>query len=380
MTMALRAATVAVLGGILALAACPTACAAAAPAPPTQRVVLEPSSPPALRINFDYSFPKALPPFEKEPSVPGKELSGVFFPPVPPPPMPRNITDGTLYLNLDHRHDFLTGKLATYRSTYDGHVRFRDIRVSTVQNGLDIPYLLDLFTYETWFSGWLHVHSGWTGLFEAGGRKWRLTVVDNLDGKIGAGDVLYLQDAQAEKARRMIEVKPVPQTLFLNGHAFDLDFTFQPRPTGTVLEAVLKPTRLPMGKLKIAAKGCDYVRLQSERTAAVLDAMAGTVVLPADAYRIADCLITANSQQRPMPTFLRSDRVVTIKPHETQSLEIGPPLRNTASVARDRNLLRLTYQLLGKAGEQYECLGLDRPSFRVYQGAVKLGGGMLPYG
>jgi hypothetical protein len=381
MTMVLRAATIGVLGGILALAACPTARAADGPAPATQRVILEPSSAPALRIDFNYGFSNALPPFEKEPPLPGKELSRGFIPTLPPTPMLRNITDGELYLNLEHRHDFVTGKRATYRSTYDGHVRFREIRVSTVQAGLEIPYRLDLYTYETCFTGWLYVRSGWTGQFDAGGRKWRLTVVDNLDGKIGAGDVFHLQDVQADKSRRTIEVKPVPKTLFVDGQAFDLDFNFRPRPTGTVLEVLFKPTQLPMGKLKIAAIGCDYVRLQSERIAAVLDAKAGAVALPADAYQIADCLLAAYPGQIQMPTFIRCDRVLTIKPEETGSLEIGPPLRNTATVTRDRNLLHLTYQLLGKAGEQYEYYDWrNRPGFHVSNGPLKLGGGTLPFG
>jgi len=40
---------------------------------------------------------------------------------------------------------------------------------------------------------------------------------------------------------------------------------------------------------------------------------------------------------------------VVIEPGQTASLDIGPPLRNTVQVTRERNILRLTYQLLGQA-------------------------------
>ncbi len=63
---------------------------------------------------------------------------------------------------------------------------------------------------------------------------------------------------------------------------------------------------------------------------------------------------------------------MVIEAGQTASLEIGPPLRNTVQVTRERNLLRLTYQLLGQAGEQYEYYDWKaRPRFAVWNGPVK---------
>jgi hypothetical protein len=78
--------------------------------PAIQTVVLHPAATPPLRIDFNYNFRNALPPFEKEPVFPGKELARGLIPTVPPTPLLRNISDNELYLNLDHLQDFVTGK------------------------------------------------------------------------------------------------------------------------------------------------------------------------------------------------------------------------------------------------------------------------------
>ncbi len=79
--------------------------------------------------------------------------------------------------------------------------------------------------------------------------------------------------------------------------------------------------------------------------------------------------------------FIRCDRTVILKPGEATALAIGPPLRNTVQTAQERNLLRLTYQLLGQAGEQYEYYDWPaRPSFAVFKGPFRIGGGALPFG
>jgi hypothetical protein len=367
--------------GLLSLTLPGVLWAAAANPPGVQTVILQPAATPPLRIDFDYNYRKALPPFAKEPLLPGRELTCGLIPTIPPTPLLRNISSNELYLNLDHKPDFVTGRLAIHRSIYNGHVLFRDLRVSTVRGALEIPYTADLYTYEHGCAGWLEVRSGWVGAFDVAGQAWRMSVVDNLDGKIGSEDVLYVRAATDGKAARLIPIGSVPQTLFLSGHAFDLAFNFKAGATGPVLEMVLAETNLPLGKLSLAAQGCRYIRLGNERMAVVLDAAAGTVSLPAGAYQITDCLLREAPPGRWEPAFISCDRKLAIKTGETASLEIGLPLQNTVRVTRDRNVLQLNYRLLGKAGEQYEYYDWKkRPRFSVYKGPVRIGGGTLPFG
>ena len=348
---------------------------------PSQTVMLHPATAPGLRIDFNYNFQNALPPFPKEPALPGKEVARGLIPTVPPTPLLRIITDNELRLNTDHTQDFVNGKVATHHSFYRGHVVFTNLAVTSIRDGLEIPYTLDLFTYERFCAGWLDVRSGWAGEFAVAGQQWRLTVVDNLNGQIGRDDTLHLQRMPPAKTNPMIAITPVPEALLLDGQAFNLRFTFKPAETAPVLEAVLTETNLPLGRLSIAARGTRYVCLSNQFITAVLDVTAGPSSIPAGTYHITGCLLEQTPGLLYQPRFIRCDRPVIITAGQTASLEIGPPLLNTVQVIRERNLLRLTYQLLGQAGEQYEYYNWKaRPRFAVWNGPVQIGSGALPFG
>jgi hypothetical protein len=347
----------------------------------SQTVILQPGRPATLRIDFNYNWDKALPPFPKEPPLAGKRHARGLIPTVPPTPLLRNISENALYLTTDHSRDFVNGLVATYHSRYDGHVLFEGIQVRSVRDGLEIPYTLDMYTYEEGCAGWFQVRSGWDGEIELAGERWRLAVVDNLDGVIGQDDVLCLQRMGAGQIGPLVEIKPVPRRLFLGGRTYDLGFRFKDRQPGACLEATLTETNLALAPLALDARGCSYVRLGNDEVTALLDASTVTNLVPAGIYRVEDCLVgPAHGLFRP-PAFIRCSQEVRVAVGQTASLRVGLPLRNTVSITRERNMLRLTYQLLGEAGEQYEYYDWrDRPRFSVYKAGVKIGGGNLPFG
>ncbi len=347
----------------------------------TRTLVLRPVRGPALRIDFNYNFRNALPAFEKEPAFEGKEIARGLIPTVPPTPFIRNISDNELYLNTNHDQDFVTGPLATYKSTYVGHVLFQDLRVSTRQGPLVIPYTVNLITYEHGCAGWLMVRSGWQTEFELDGAKWVFGIVDNLDGQIDSEDHLFLRDCRQGTDAFMTSDCPVPRTLFFAGHTFRLDFVFKPMATSVVLKAALTEIQPPMGRLDIEAKGCRFLRLQNEGLAVVLNSSIETVSLPAGDYQIADCVLDYEPGRPVKPRFLRCGRTVSVKTGHTACLRIGPPLTNTVAVSRNKNLLSIRYQLVGSAGEQYEYYDWkNRPSFVIYKGPLRIARGILPFG
>jgi len=366
-----------VLGLALSLAAVGRA---AAPGP-SRVYVLQPAEVPPLRIDFNDNFEKAPLAFAAEPKQPGKETARGLIPTVPATPFLRNVTDGALYLNTDHTGDFAGGKLETYRGVYDGRVIFSGLRVFTLREDLEIPYTVDLFTDERPGAGWLHVLSGWEGGFEVDGRRWRLMIVDDLNAEIGKGDALYLQRMTDFGPGTLIPIRPVPTCLALDGHVWNLAFDFKPDESGVIVEAAFTETNWPLGTVTLDPRACSYVCLSHDRVTAVLDARAGASPVPAGAYRIAGCLLEEIPGADPQPAFIRSDQTVRIQAGETRALPIGQPLRNTVEVTRDRNLLRLTYRLLGQAGEQYEYdAGRSQPRFTVWNGPVRIGAGTLPFG
>ena len=344
-----------------------------------QVLILRPVPSQGPAIEFDYRFGNAVPPFEKEPALEGKEIARGLIPTVPPTPLIRNITDGELYLKADHGQDFTTGPLATYKSQCrDGiHVSFERVRVFSERGPLAIPYSVSINTYQHLYAGRLFVQSGWSGSLELDGRSWRFTIVDNLDGQIDDQDRLHLTDTRQSTLASYHDCS-VPRVLFLDGHTYCLDFTFKPAESEVVVEAVLTEVQLPLGELKIEADGCRSLDLRDDRQVALLSNPGGVLSVPAGNYRVDNCVL--RSQGMPM-RFAGSDRVVSVQPGQTTSLRVGLPLSNTVVAARDRNLLRLTYQLVGAGGETYHYGGLrGLPSFRIYQGPLRISEGSFGFG
>jgi hypothetical protein len=213
----------------------------------------------------------------------------------------------------------------------------------------------------------VHVRSGWKGEVTVAGQPWRVCLVDNLNGQVGPDDTLHLRRLTGEKTNSTIALTPVPKTVFLDGHAFNISFVFKAGETGAVVEAVFSETNIPFGTLNVAARGCSYVHLSNSLVTAVLDAGASTSSIPAGTYRITGCVLDQAPGVLYQPSFIRCDRTVVVKAGETASLTIGLPLRNTVQVNRERNQLKLIYQLLGQAGEQYEYYNWhDRPRFAIW--------------
>ncbi len=138
--------------------------AGAAQTPAARQVLtLRPGPAQGPTLEFDYSGIRALPPFEKEPVLAGKEIARGLIPTVPPTPLIRNHTDQELYLKADHGQDFTVGPPVTYQGQCDDgvHVNFSKVRVFSERGALTIPYAVRIFTYRHGYSGRLFAQSGW---------------------------------------------------------------------------------------------------------------------------------------------------------------------------------------------------------------------------
>lgn len=330
-------------------------------------------------VEFNYNLRNALPPFEKEPALAGKQVTRGLIPTIPPTPLLRNVTDGELYLKVDHARDLTAGPSVTYKGhSEDGvHVLFNNLRVFTQQGALAIPYTVTVRTYRTGYAGQLFVNTGWSGTLARDGRSWGFTIIDDLDGQIDGQDRLYLADLDRGPQATYHDC-PVPRVLSLEGHSYRLDFAFKPAEPNVVLEAVLTEMQLPQGELQIEANGCRSLDLQDDRHLLLLSNPQGSVSVPAGDYHVSNCFL--RSPGHPVE-FVGCDRTVSVSAGQTAAFRIGFPLSNTVTAARDRNLLHLTYRLVGSGGEVYRLRGLRHgPSFRIYQGPLRIGGGSFGFG
>ncbi len=362
---------------VLSTSGIPSRCWPAESGAAAPRLVVLHSTPgPALRIDFDYNFRRALPSFENEPPSQGKRATRGLIPTVPPTPFLRNVADNVLYVKVDHGRDFSEGSLATCQGRYDGHVCFEGLTVSTERESLVVPYIVNLYTHEAGCAGWFLVVSGWAGEFELDDQPWMLGVVDNLDGRIDSNDLLYLQGPS-----KLMPVFPVVDTLFFGGHTFHLSLTFESINAEVVVKATLTELHPQMGQLNTEADGSRHVRLRSDRLTALLDDPPGTVALPVGDYRVEDCVLYDEHLGWAGPKFVECSQNLSVQPGPAASLRLGKPLSNTVEIARDRNLLLLDYRLVGAGGEQYAYYNWrSNPSFTVSKGPLRIAEGTFPFG
>lgn len=350
---------------------------------PTRVFTLHATRAPGLRIELPWDFKRSLIPFEKEPATEGKQIARNWIPTEPPTPLLRNITDRQLHVKADHNPDFSQGSLVTYSSRQAdvAHIRFESIRVFSLQGSMAIPYTVDLYTYRRGLGGWLCVRSGWSAPFEWSGKPWHLTIIDNLDGRIDGQDRLILRSAGPADEPPLRFECAAPETLFLDGQAFRLDFAYRQIETEVVLEATATELQLAMGELNVEAKGCQSLALRDDRLTVLLDNPGGAVPVPAGRYRVDNCILDEGPNQELAPTFSESGPEVCVEAGSAETLRLGLPLTNSIAATRDRNLLAFKYRLVGIGGESYDYLNPTAPpGFRIYKGPVRLGQGSFGVG
>ena len=327
-----------------------------------------------LRINFDYRFGNALPPFESEPDFGAKEAARGIIPTVPATGFIRNITDNELLVDLDHDQDFVANPPVTYKSIYDGHVVFKDIQVNTVRQGLTIPYTLTLYTYEHACSGWFIVRSAWSGQFELASRQWSMQVIDNLNGVYDSNDQISLSEITSD-GKRLIWASRcnAAKRIVLAGHTYDLNCEFRGGQGSVLLNVAFTEVAGALGTIQVEAQGVESLSLRNEQCLVLLNSSDTNAIIPEGDYHIDSCLLKYDPNFEGYPRFTIDNRVIMVRSGHATSLVMGTPLTSTITVNRHKNQLRLAYGLQGQGGEKYQFYNWkSKPSFDVYKGPIKI--------
>ena len=234
------------------------------------------------------------------------------------------------------------------------------------------------------------VRSGWQGEIELHGKKWEMTVLDNMDGIIGAGDMLYLFPEGERYSEytgfSFIYRIPMTERLFLDGHEYDLGFRFETDIGNTKALAVTFTEIDPqMGTLSIEGKSIKrlfmYDYASKRRNTVILDSPGSAVSIPAGFYWSYRVVLEENDS--PGAFYTDRSQKVYVDTNKTISLKIGGPLNNEVTVSREGMYLSMRYRLVGIGKEEYHRQNENQkitPTFSVYSGDRKIGYGLFRYG
>lgn len=263
-------------------------------------------------------------------------------------------------------------------------IRFESRRTPTA-----VPYILRM----SFFKGGrppsctVWITSGWYGELELYGKKWLVTVVDNMDGSLGQGDIFILLPPRelpgVWAGRSFLERLNVPERLFLDGHHYELAFGFEPGIDGPRLIASFTETQPPMAQLTIGGNNIQRLTLFSDRwenPTIILDSPEGDISAPAGEYNRQRVILDRGGKDG----LLRAElyEKISLDADKPKTLKIGGPLNNTVKAGRKGSSLQLNYLLIGVGGEQYTWLKnpATPPTFTIFNGNKKIVSDSFKYG
>ncbi len=235
----------------------------------------------------------------------------------------------------------------------------------------------------------IHVCSGWEGVVTLDGTAWRMLVVENMDGVLGAGDILHIskvgdafQEHLTDRGQSGIHV---PDLLSVDGASYEADWDFITDERGTVLRLALTPSDIPSGTLTIEGYGITRLNLSGwldgAAVAAVYNRPGNTVTAPAVTFNRETILIDGGD----LGHFAgRLIKYLTIPPNGNATLTAGCPLNNNANIFPIGPYLMFDYYLTGAGGERYRHSMApnvsNAPSFTIYRKDRKIASGSFSPG
>jgi hypothetical protein len=298
---------------------------------------------------------------------------------------------GRLYLdlncNLDLTDDPAGVHEASERNAY--MLRFSNFTVEMARRQPARSYTLSLNLY---LGGGAYLNSnlqtGWVGELELPGRRWRLSVIDNMDGIIDATDKIWLMPLKPESLQQFGDSQFAigsSDQLFLNGHLYQTRFDWEASPAGPLLRVSLGELPFKPATLALAGQGITRLLLKNSRggPVVVLDQPGASITLPEGRYRIENVLLHDPKNNRLYQQNRNSQSLEISATDGQPALRLGAPLNNTLTARRAGSTLQLNYELHGIGAESYQPVGNTRdarPKFRILHAGTQVAEGFFEYG
>jgi hypothetical protein len=292
---------------------------------------------------------------------------------------------GRLYMDANRNLD-LTDERPYTTSSDRSWQSFGDVLVADAEGDTTRSYMVQM-TFSVRAPGvWSAVvRSGWWGTLDLDGTKWRVAVVDNLDGVLDETDLLAIQPddntwnwlTQDHPSRL-----PFGDRIFFEGHAYTLKPEFVPGQKDADLVVTVQGWRPHLGELRIEGEWISRLILSGDATV-VLDSPGAVVQVPVGRYRSQRIFVDDADGYG----LCKADRYgeVAVTEGGATALKVGGPLGPGVTVTRRGSQLELGTHLMGIGGVPYTALGegdLGRPAprFVVYSGAKAIASGAFRYG
>ncbi|MCC6486157.1 MAG: hypothetical protein IT364_01540 [Candidatus Hydrogenedentes bacterium] len=298
--------------------------------------------------------------------------------------------DDVLYVDTNQNLDLTDEADQPYDSTRSlvGN-KFRGIRVTRDQEGISIPYVLDLEFMGTWLCE-VTVTSGWRTEAEIGGIPYVIELVDNLDGSLGEGDSLHVsrwEISSAEKDRTLqavasspfsADIGGIPEFIAAEGVTHSIQKGFVQTSDGAAIQITLHPADGSLGELSIQGEHIQELVLGKNNRPSVLYLSGNPIRVPAGTYSVHSATLEGG-WTTDLP---QSGQAALVQVEGSATLRVGGPLKQDVSVSRSGNTLTLEYIVTGAGGEVYRQpeATLDPPQFAVYRGETCVATGQFEYG
>ena len=290
---------------------------------------------------------------------------------------------GKLYLDLNRNLDLTDDPGGVHEKKSGGwRSEFPGVAVAVEKDGRRREMALNFRFYGT-RRGWYEVKSSWGGEgIEIGGRRFRISVVDNGDGQIGTDDYVHcLAEGAGEDRWHRLEMS-APETLAVDGAQYAMGYEIGE--DGKTLELTAEPLAdAGMTDARIEGENVDQILLQGGAKAALLIAPGKEVRVPPGDYRAQVWVRMGEGESQ--STWTAQDVRLKAAASGGAVWKVGGPVRSKLSCRSTANVLRFDQETVGAGGARYALehatgKSMGNPKLRVKKAGKVVHVGKFEYG
>jgi hypothetical protein len=235
------------------------------------------------------------------------------------------------------------------------------------------------------------IRSLWQGKITLQGEDWQVGITENPFERSGSAEASHLLLRRWEARNKpfsaytdSMEVFPFSRRLFVQSHAYQLDYTNESKGDDTRMKLQFTEQQPALGELKISGDFVQHVILDGGPYLVLIDKPETVVRVPVGSYNQPKVwLKKGGTEAYRNSNPMQQGRRFAIDEKKPALLAAGGPLTNSVTVTRHGQYLNLGYQLIGAGGEGYQLTGQDRtkpPEFAIYKGDRKIASGKFEFG